>query len=341
VNPIVMSARSTAIASRVAMIALLSVPSCKSPPSSSPEAGAAAASNAEAKLASTREGGTVYSKPYTFTEDWFSDRVPLWTQTLGHLRGRQDLRYLEIGVFEGRSALWMLENILTHPSARLTAIDIFLGNTKAVYLSNLDRSGFAGKATTIQGSSQLELRKLALDSFDIIYIDGSHTADDVLADAVLSWGLLRVGGYMIFDDYAWSGRLKVDEPPTPDELRPGVAIDSFITAYRNYLDVVHREWQMVLRKHGGLCPFKEGCTPVGDYDYRWWTAELVRRADQTPVALTERERSLLERFLRSRAFGKSEYEPDDKLKAEPDFAALMSKLGFKSPAQPVGVRDAG
>ncbi|MBI5532569.1 MAG: class I SAM-dependent methyltransferase [Deltaproteobacteria bacterium] len=299
--------------------------SCKNP-QPIPSAGSAGAAGA---FAAAMDGGAVYQKAYTFSEDWFSDRVPMWSQVLGPLRGRADLQYLEIGVFEGRSALWMLENILTHPSAHLTGIDIFLGNTKAIYLSNLEKSGLAGKATTIQGSSQVELRKLPLSSFDVIYIDGSHTADDVLADAVLAWGLLRDGGYMLFDDYAWSGRLHVHEPPTPDELRPGPAIDAFITAYRNYLDVVHREWQVVLRKHGGLCSFKEGCTPITEFEYRWWTGELVRRSDRTKVPLSDNERAILERLLRSRGFGKSQYEPDAQLRADPDFAPLVQKIGLK------------
>ena len=36
---------------------------------------------------------------------------------------------------------------------------------------------------------------------DLIYIDGSHLAKDVLSDAILSWKLLKPSGVMIFDDY--------------------------------------------------------------------------------------------------------------------------------------------
>jgi hypothetical protein len=162
-----------------------------------------------------------------------------------------------------------------------------------------------------------------------VYIDGSHTADDVLADAVLAWGLLRDGGYMLFDDYAWSGRLKLGEAATPDELRPGVAIDAFVTAYRNYLEVVSRDWQLVVRKHGGMCAFKEACSPIGEYEYRWWTGELVRRSDNLKMQLTDSERGVLEALLRSRRFGQASYEPDAALKADPAFAPLVSRLGLK------------
>ena len=83
---------------------------------------------------------------------------------------------MEIGVIEGRSAIWMLENILTHPTAKLTGIDILPKglNWKEIYLFNLDLSGSANKALIIEGASQIELRKLTLNSFDIIYIDACH-----------------------------------------------------------------------------------------------------------------------------------------------------------------------
>ena len=40
--------------------------------------------------------------------------------------------------------------------------------------------------------------------FDLVYIDGSHSAKDVLLDSLLAWRLLRPGGAMIWDDYEWA-----------------------------------------------------------------------------------------------------------------------------------------
>jgi predicted O-methyltransferase YrrM len=49
------------------------------------------------------------------------------------------------------------------------------------------------------------LAQLIVDKrqYDFIYVDGSHNADDALADAVMCFGLLRPGGVMLFDDYLW------------------------------------------------------------------------------------------------------------------------------------------
>lgn len=224
-----------------------------------------------------------------FSYDWTSRNIPVWTRVLGPMMGKPELNYLEVGVFEGRTVVWMLENVLTHPTARFTGIDIFPGDLEEKYLATLEATEQAGKATTISGYSQVELKKLPAESFDIIYIDGSHTADDVLADAVLSWQLLKDDGLLIFDDYTWVGM-----PPTgrlPSELRPGVAIDAFINSYRNYLTVVHREYQMIVRKRGNPCPEKRSCSPLGEYLYDWDEGRPTRRSNGRQVVLTERSGS--------------------------------------------------
>src|SRR5688572_18836542 len=66
-----------------------------------------------------------YSHDYTFTQDWFTHKIPHWDRLLRPLMGRPRLRYLEVGVFEGRSLLWVLEHVLSDPSASAVAVDIF------------------------------------------------------------------------------------------------------------------------------------------------------------------------------------------------------------------------
>ena len=173
-----------------------------------------------------------YRDQYHFSGgDWFSTNVPVWEKALADYRGKPGVRYLEVGVFEGRSSIWMLDNILTHPSSRATVIDPFLApanypgtHLEEAFLANLRASGAEDRTTVIKGYSQLELRELPLDSYDIIYVDGSHTADDVLEDVVLAWRLLKNGGLIILDDYGWPA----DYAP---EMKPKIAIDAFTRCY--------------------------------------------------------------------------------------------------------------
>ena len=195
-----------------------------------------------------------YLQDYDFTNDWFSPNIPHWEAALSSFKGRPDIQYLEIGLWEGRSALWMLENILTHPTARMTGLDIFdshlsgslplpSSGVKERYFANINLSGAADKVTTIIDFSQVALRKLPLDSFDIVYIDGSHDENDVFEDAALSWRLLKEGGILIFDDY-----LHVRHFPDHNIVLPMVAIDAFYRSFERQLEVIHKSNQLVLRK---------------------------------------------------------------------------------------------
>jgi len=188
-----------------------------------------------------------YLKQYDFTKDWFSANIPVWEKVLEPFKGKANVNYLEVGAYEGRSVIWMLENILTDSTARLTAIDIFQGPYKDKYFKNIELSGSSDKVTTITNYSQLALRDLPFESFDIIYIDGSHAKCDVLEDAVLSWRLLKEGGLLIFDDYRYIGTFNSGELGDPKDF-PKTAIDIFVHCFENHFDVVHNAYQLILRR---------------------------------------------------------------------------------------------
>lgn len=203
-----------------------------------------------AEMAEANDPGA-YRHPYTFTSDWFTTRLPPWKAALAPYVGHSGLSYLEIGTFEGRSLFWMLDQVLTAADARATAIDLFDGPYAATYRKNLEASGCAGKVTTLTGYSQVRLRGLPLDSFDVIYIDGSHVPFDVLTDAVLCWGLLRADGLMIFDDYAnlaLGHDYQGDLQPTGELWYPRQAIDPFVQCLAGRCQVIHNDFQLILKK---------------------------------------------------------------------------------------------
>jgi len=190
---------------------------------------------------------TADRQQYDFSVDWFSQNIPVWRRALAPYRGRANVQYLEIGAYEGRSAVWMLENVLTDATARSTVIDVFDGPYKEKYFANIARTGAAEKVTTITNFSQLALRELPLDAYDIIYIDGSHAKQDVLEDAVLSWRLLKDGGILIFDDYRWAGCFVEGTSDKPTDF-PKTAIDAFAQCFGDQLEVLHNSYQILLRK---------------------------------------------------------------------------------------------
>lgn len=271
---------------------------------------------------SKNQGGPQTENKYNFSADLFSPNIPIWEKFLTSYKGKPNLHYLEVGVFEGRSVIWMLENILTHPTTRITCIDIFPRNVKEIFLGNITKSGFKDKVTTIVGPSQTELRNLPVNTFDIIYIDGSHTADDVLADAILSWPLLKNDGLIILDDYTLWNELY------PAELTPMVAIDAFITTYRNYIKIVHRKRQVMIKKLNPFVPHKL-FTPLGDYVYSWNHKKLFHQETKKAVELSDKEKQILERFIKSRKFGEIDFSPDIEILNDENFVRLLKRLNLK------------
>jgi SAM-dependent methyltransferase len=190
-----------------------------------------------------------YKKDYRFTQDWFTKNISIWATALKEFKGKPNINYLEIGSWEGRSLLWVLDNILTAPTSRLTAIDPLIDDpgwpdskdVKGTLFSNIKLSGEEARVNVIVGYSQVEMRKLPLESYDIIYVDGSHTSNDTLEDLVLSSRLLKPGGLLIMDDYQNYGLRHTFE-------RPKFAMDVFHACFQGQFDVVHNGFQVILRK---------------------------------------------------------------------------------------------
>jgi predicted O-methyltransferase YrrM len=149
---------------------------------------------------------------------------------------------LEIGSYEGRSTVWFLENILTEQGAEITCVDVFSEpRWELRFDHNIRVSGLGGKVRKLKGRSEDLLPELPRASYDIIYVDGSHEAGAVLMDALLSWTLLKPGGLLLFDDYRW-------EPEKKSSQRPQMAIDLFLESFAGRFELVHQDYQVVIRK---------------------------------------------------------------------------------------------
>ena len=187
---------------------------------------------------------------YIFTADGFSGNIPVWLKLLAPLKGRANLRFLEIGSYEGRASVWLLNNVLTHETAHLTCIDTFEG---AVEASTQERShilesfkhnirGFGRRVDYFVGESRDVLRDLPFkDHFAFIYLNGDHKASSVLEDAILAFRMLKPRGVLVFDDYCWRLMHR-------DIDRPKLAIDVFTHIFSDDLDVVFAGAQIAVIK---------------------------------------------------------------------------------------------
>jgi hypothetical protein len=175
---------------------------------------------------------------YDFSADWFSNNIPSFERFLGSLKDHP-CRLLEIGSYEGRSAAWMIENVATHPDSVIETID---ADENWRLQANLAATGHPNRIKFHLGLSAVVLRALPLESYDFAYIDGCHWTVNVLEDAVHTFGLLKPGGIMAFDDYFW------DNPDLNQEGRPKEAIDAFLAIYADKIELLDCNYQVWVRK---------------------------------------------------------------------------------------------
>lgn len=178
-------------------------------------------------------------KRYAFDVDWFSARIPNWKKYLVHMKGHK-LHTLEIGSHQGRSAIWMMENILTHPDSTITCVDVWKQpGIERRFDANIVATGESHRVTKLKKASHVALRGLPLNWYSLIYVDGAHEGMNVLEDAVLSFRLLKAGGILVFDDYEWTSNNRT--------IMPKPAIDAFLAIYVR-TTVLHKGWQVFVKK---------------------------------------------------------------------------------------------
>lgn len=115
----------------------------------------------------------------------------------------QEIRYLEIGVHEGRSMVWMCDNVLRGNSgSTAVGVDVWADWSRFA-TANWNCQHHKHCVKLMRACMAEAWRSFPLDSFDVIYIDGDHDAVPVMRDTVLAWQLLRPGGLMIWDDRDW------------------------------------------------------------------------------------------------------------------------------------------
>lgn len=187
-----------------------------------------------------------------FQERWFDMNIVPWSVTFPKVFKRADpIRILEIGSWEGRSTLFFLTYFT---QGHMTAVDTWAGSDEWHYHATSDLrdlearfdhnvSSAPGRVTKRKGSSLSVLPQLIDEKqeFDLIYVDGSHFADDAIVDSLNSWRLLKQGGVMIFDDVMWPAY------PRP-RANTAWAIHQFLKYHAGEYKVLHAQYQIILQK---------------------------------------------------------------------------------------------
>lgn len=179
-----------------------------------------------------------------FTSDWFSHHIPSWQNVIVPLLPQPVVKCLEIGSWEGRSACWILDNILKdHHESHLDCVDLWpeLPEQERLFDHNLSSEP---KVTKYKGFAINFLEPLVDQPpiYDFIYVDGDHRGEMAFADIILSWPCLKPGGVMTVDDYTYEGQDIAGLP------KPRALIDAFLAIHESEILLLEKGLQVIVQK---------------------------------------------------------------------------------------------
>ena len=133
-----------------------------------------------------------------------------------------NITYVEIGCYAGGSACLVLQR----PNTKVISIDLGYPIPENVVHFNVNKLNKHNNSYYyLQGNSQtyemVDRLKILTNEIDVLFIDGDHSYQAVINDFMLYEGLVKSGGYIVFDDYR-------------DEDCPGtkVAVDEIVEAVK-------------------------------------------------------------------------------------------------------------
>ena len=153
---------------------------------------------------------------------------------------------LEIGSYEGRSAIFFLNNFI---DSNIDCIDTWSGSDEH---ENFDFSviekNFDTNTSAFQLNKRLKKFKMTSNEFfmtnskkyDLIFVDGDHSSNQVKIDINNSWNILNKGGYLILDDYMWWFYKDLKKNPSS-------SINNFIVNNNSEISSL-KIWQQVIIK---------------------------------------------------------------------------------------------
>jgi predicted O-methyltransferase YrrM len=185
-----------------------------------------------------------------FTQNW-SASLPISLNTAFPTPPTGPMTCVEIGCFEGRGSLILVEKLCSHPASVLYCIDPWndayvFGNEdfqakNPMFVGQWGRfkenTAHEPKIRFLRGTSDARIPDLSSNSINFALIDGDHSPEQVYKDAAGLWPKLKQGSIVIFDDYKWEY----------NGVRTAAGIDRFLAEHAGSLEVLHKDWQVIFK----------------------------------------------------------------------------------------------
>ena len=202
--------------------------------------------NYKSKKKSSKIENQIYSdfKSFNFKEKWFCNNLYYLNNYFKYSNDISNI--LEIGSYEGRSAIFFLKMF---KNSKITCVDTWSGSDEHLKQNfSIIETNFDTNTKLYQNENRLKKIKTTsnvffsnnFQSFDLIFVDGDHSSDQVKKDINNSWKILNNGGYLILDDYLWWYYKDLKN-------NPAFTINNFISENLSKISSL-KVWQQVIIK---------------------------------------------------------------------------------------------
>ncbi len=184
-------------------------------------------------------------KKYKYTQNWFlKSEIKKNFDKFFNKKNRYNI--LEIGSYEGLSSVYFADNLLNNDNATLTCVDPFLSIddndhverldlvTEKIFLHNISKSKNKEKITFHRCKSA-DFFKKNTQTYNFIYIDGSHIPEIMIHDIDNAYKILENNGIIWIDDYG-AGEIR---------YKP---IDKQLQKYDKNIEIIHKGYQIAFTK---------------------------------------------------------------------------------------------
>ena len=165
--------------------------------------------NYKTKKKSKKIENFIYEKfqSINYNKKWFCNNLYYLSTNFKNSKNVKNI--LEIGSYEGRSAIFFLKNF---SDSNITCVDTWAGSDEHSSVNfELIEKNFDFNTSFYQSNNNLMKYKMTSNEFfkknhryfDLIYVDGDHSSDQVKIDLINSWNVLKNGGFLVLDDYMW------------------------------------------------------------------------------------------------------------------------------------------
>ena len=149
------------------------------------------------------------------------------------------INYLEIGCADGANLIVISKSYAKHPNSRLYCVDPWMDYDEYpeykgqqekgynMFLSNINKLADINQFVIKRGFSDDIVPTFQNNFFDIIFVDGNHETEYVYRDGIMALQKVKVGGYIVFDDYVNSWKQTM------------VGIDNFIAEFKDKIDIIY------------------------------------------------------------------------------------------------------